>query len=165
ENNAGKSNILRAIACFLEVGAGGMKSSDFNDPGQPAVIEAEFGGLSLDERNRLRRYLIGDRLIIQKHLQVTGDTKTGKTRIAAQYHGYQAQPKAWFLSMEKIEAKDPKPNLKKIAEEHGLLSHVATEDGRVTKTSYARGLEAYLTEHPDVEYDTPELGTTKALGI
>jgi putative ATP-dependent endonuclease of the OLD family len=56
ENNCGKSNVLRAIQCFLSSGAGGAEASDFNDPASPVIIECEFGGLSAEERARLRPY-------------------------------------------------------------------------------------------------------------
>src|ERR1700686_5593148 len=88
ENNAGKSNILRALDCFLSSGPGGMESSEFNDPGQPATIEAEFVGLSDRERRRLRPYLIGDRIILQKRLTLEQDEKSGKPKINVEYHGY-----------------------------------------------------------------------------
>jgi len=42
ENNAGKSNILKAIDCFLSTGSGRITPSDFNDPARPAIVEAEL---------------------------------------------------------------------------------------------------------------------------
>ena len=98
ENNAGKSNFLRAIDCFLSAGgAGGMTPDDFNDPAQQATIEAEFGGLSDSERNRLRTYLIGDRLILQKQLTIIQNDRSGKTKVTTEYHGYRAEPRDWWL--------------------------------------------------------------------
>jgi len=165
ENNAGKSNILRAVNCFLSSGTGGIAASDFNDQAQPATIEAEFGGLSVSERKRLRSYLIGDRIILQKQLKIEIDKKSGKTKIDVEYHGYQAEPKQWFLSISKIEAQEGKPNWKRIAEENGILESVQAEDGKVSKASYQKGLERYLREHDEIKYDEPELGQTHALGI
>ena len=165
ENNAGKSNILRVVNCFLSAGSGGMGPSDFNDKSQPAVIEAEFSGLSDDERKRLRSYLIGDRIILQKHLAVEQDDKSGKAKVTTEYHGYQAEPKDWFLSIAKIEERDSNPKWKKIAEDNGILVHVQTPDGKVTKKSYREGLAKFLREHDDIEYDEPKLGQTQMLGI
>ena len=165
ENNAGKSNILRAVNCFLSAGSGGMTSSDFNDSSQPALIEAEFSGLSDDERRRLRTYLIGDRIILQKRLTVVQDEKSGKTKISVEYHGYQAEPKDWFLSISKIEAKEAKPKWEKIGKDNGILEFVQNTDGRVTKASYSQGVNRILLERNDIEYDEPELGHTQALGI
>ena len=166
ENNAGKSNILRAIGCFLSAGAGGMTPDDFNDPAQQATIEAEFGALSDSERKRLRTYLIGDRLILQKRLLVTQDDRSGRTKVTAEYHGYRAEPRDWRLSTAKvIEQKGNRPKWEEIATECGILDYVRGEDGRVNKASYGAGLTKLLYERDDIEYDAPELGQTQALGI
>ena len=166
ENNAGKSNILRAINCFLSAGAGGMAPDDFNDHAQQATIEAEFGGLSDNERNRLRTYLIGDRLILQKRLAITQDDQSGKTKVNAEYHGYRAEPRTWWLSTEKVIAeKGNRPRWQDIATMYGILDYVRGEDGKVNKKSYENGLMQLLIERDDIEYDTPALGQTQALGI
>ena len=166
ENNAGKSNVLRAIDCFLSAGAGGMRPDDFNDPGQEAIIEAEFGGLSDSERNRLRTYLIGDRLILQKRLAIIRDDRRAKTKVTAEYHGYHAEPRDWWLSTAKvIEQKGPRPKWADIATEHGIFDYVRGENGRVNKTSYEAGLTKFLYERENIEYDAPVLGQTQALGI
>lgn len=164
ENNAGKSNILRALECFLSSGAGGTEPSEFNDPEQPVIIEAEFVGLSDRERRRLRPYLIGDRIILQKRLTREKDEKSGKAKITVEYHGYQAEPSDTFLSVTKILAENPKPIWKKIAEDNGILEYVQTPEGKVTRASYEKGLQRFLLE-VEVEYDNPELGKTQALGI
>ena len=166
ENNAGKSNILRAMSCFLSAGAGGMTPDDFNDPAQQATIEAEFDGLSNSERKRLRTYLIGDRLILQKRLDLIRDDRSGKKKVASEYHGYRAEPRDWWLSTAKvIEKKGNRPKWQEIAEEHGILEYVQGDDGKVNKGSYEAGLTRLLQERDDIVYDTPELGQTQALGI
>ena len=166
ENNAGKSNILRAINCFLSARAGGMMPDDFNDPAQQATIEAEFAGLSENERKRLRTYLIGDRLILQKRLDIVHDDRSGKTRVDSEYHGYRAEPRDWWLSTTKvIEEKGSRPKWEEIATEHDILDYVRGDDGKVNKASYEAGLTRFLQERDDIEYDAPELGQTQALGI
>ena len=166
ENNAGKSNILRAIECFLTTGAGGMKPDDFNDPSEKAIIEAEFGDLSKDERRRLRTYLIGDRLILQKQLTIAQPAKSGKTKVVGEYHGYRAEPQDWWLSTTKVMEKEgSRPNWKKIAEEHDILDYVRNAGGKVNKASYEAGLTKLLYEREDIEFDTPKLGHTHMLGL
>jgi putative ATP-dependent endonuclease of OLD family len=166
ENNAGKSNILRALNCFLSSGSGGMDASEFNDPKCPVILEAEFDHLSDGERRRLRSYLLGDRIIVQKHLTLETDEKSEKQKVICEYHGYQAEPKDWFLSVEKIEAKEgSRPQWKTIAEKVGIVEYVTASDGKVTKSSYDKGVRKYLLEHDEIEYDAPELGQTQALGI
>ena len=93
ENNAGKSNILRAISCFLSSGAGGMKVSDFKDVSRKADIECEFGDLDDGEKRKLRPYILGDKVVLSKFLRVEEDEEKGKTSIKFVYHGYQAEPK------------------------------------------------------------------------
>lgn len=166
ENNAGKSNILYAIECFLSAGAGGVQPKDFNDPSSAITIEAEFGGLTDNERRRLRTYLLGDRLILQKKLEAAPDERTGRTKVTAEYHGYRAEPIDWWLSIEKvIDEKGARPRWKDIAEEHGIANYVQRDDGSVNKASYEAGLQRFLRERDDIEYDEPELGDTQALGI
>ena len=58
ENNCGKSNILRAVQCFLSSGAGDVKPEDFNDQAAHISIECEFGNLTESEGKKLHRYLI-----------------------------------------------------------------------------------------------------------
>lgn len=166
ENNAGKSNIIRALDCFLSSGAGALEASDFHDPSVSIVIEAEFGELNDTERRRLRSYLIGGRLILQKRLAISMDERSGKRKIAAEYHGYRAEPRNWWLSVQKVlESKGQRPNWATVAEDNGLSDYVRDQNGKVTKASYEAGLANYLLEHEDVRYDEPELGNTQALGL
>lgn len=166
ENNAGKSNILRAIGCFLSSGAGGMGPNDFNDQAAPAIIECEFSGLSEEQRTRLRPYLLGDRVVLRKELRLVEDEARGRSTIKAEYHGYQAQPLAEHLSIEKLEiaAAPGRVKWKEVAEEFDILRYVADDAGKVNKASYKAGIERYVAEN-DIEYEMPVLGETQALGI
>lgn len=165
ENNAGKSNFLRAVNCFLSPGSGGAGGGDFNDPNAEIEIECEFSNLSDKERRGLRPYLLGDRLILQKSLRLEVDPRTDKQKIVAEYRGYQAEPQNWWLSINKIEEREgARPNWQNIAEANGIIEYVRALDGRVNKTSYKQGLERYLAEI-DVDYDEPRLGETQALGF
>jgi len=165
ENNCGKSNMLRAVECFLSSGAGGVAPEDFNDQSQSASIQCEFTGLSDAERKKLRPYLLGgDRVVLRKELRIVEDAARGKTSVKAEYHGYQADPKLFCYSLKKIETEAGKPNWQKLAEEGGFLDLAKTEDGKVNKTSFKAGLEHFLLEN-EVEYEEPVLGETQALGI
>ena len=76
ENNAGKSNILSAIEVFLTSGAGGVSADDYNDSIQPIVITATFSDLTAAERRPpLRKYLLGDKLILEKQISLVPDKK------------------------------------------------------------------------------------------
>lgn len=165
ENNSGKSNCLRAVQCFLTSGAGGMDTQDFSDLDAPCVIECEFTGLSEDEAKRLRPYLLRDRVVLRKELRIHDDEAKGRRSVKAEYHGYLAEPRDWWLSMAKIEAaRGARPRWDEFVAAHGLPDYFRTADGKVNKTSYKAGLDRYLLEN-DVEYDVPQLGQTQALGI
>ena len=161
ENNSGKSNILRCIECFLSARTGGVRLEDFNDQESPIIIKSEFAGLTDTERRKLRPYLLGDRLILEKNLSIAPDQK-----IETKYRGYRAEPKDWWLSIKKITEKEgSRPKWKDIAIENGIIKYVQREDGTVNKNSYKDGLTQFLQGHDDIEYDDPELGDTHALGI
>ena len=165
ENNAGKSNLLRAMSCFLSPGSGGMKVGDFKDVTAHASIECEFGELEDDEKKKLRPYLLGNKVILQKSLRIEIDEVRQKSTVKAEYHGYRAEPANDNLSIPKIEAKHgPRPKWSDIAAEIGITEYVQDENGTINKTTYRKGLERYLQEN-DVDYDKPELGETQALGI
>jgi len=166
ENNAGKSNLLRAIEALLTAGAGNVQETTFFSGDKPIVITATFSDLSKNEQTALRRYLRGDTLIIEKQFTLVMDVKSGKNKVATEYHGYIAEPKDWWLSTEKAIAQEgPRPDWKKIAEEHDLLAYVQQPDGKVTKKSYEEGLQRALESLKDIEYDLPVLSPTEALGF
>ncbi|MHB1488412.1 MAG: AAA family ATPase [Acidimicrobiales bacterium] len=93
ENNAGKSNLLRAIEWFLSAGTGGVAAEDVPHKENPMSVEAEFSDLTQQERKQLRRYLLGEKLVIRKELRVGTDEKSGKARLEVAFHGYIAEPK------------------------------------------------------------------------
>jgi hypothetical protein len=165
-NNAGKSNILTAIEVFLTSGAGGVELSDFNNQEKPIVIAGTFVDLDQNERMALRPYLLGGKLIVEKRLELGVDERTGKQRVISEYHGYAAEPKEWWLSVEGvISQKGQKPKWEDVARDHNILEYVATKEGSVTKASYQKGVARLLTEKDDIEYNEPKLGETKALGL
>lgn len=166
ENNSGKSNILKAIQVFLTPGAGGVEQTDFFDPNQPMILTATFGELSASERKQLRPYLLGDRLILEKRIVLEEDKRSGRSRPKAEYHGYHAKPKDWWLTTEGvIEQEGSRPNWERIASDHGIIDYVRDESGRVTRSSYETGLARILVEREDIEFEEPSLGDTQALGL
>lgn len=164
ENNTGKSNILRAIEVLLSVGGGRLSRSDFNNPDEPIVIKGVFGDLTARDRARWKPYLVGDTLTLQKNIVLSVDDRTGKDKVEAEFHGYQAEPKNWFLSVRKIQEKvGDRPKWTEIVKDSGLPAYFL-EDGKATKATFTKSLARYLSEN-DVEYDDPDLSTTQALGL
>ncbi len=166
ENNAGKSNLLRAIEWFLSGGASGVSANDVPDKNHPMVVQGEFTQLSEAERKHLRRYLLGDRLIIRKEFQVSLQEKTDKHKNEVAFHGYFADPKDWWLSIPKIlDKKGSRPKWTEIAEEQGILQYVKNSQGNVDKKSYEQGIGQIIVEQKNIEFDEPKLSDAKALGF
>lgn len=164
ENNAGKSNILDAIDVFLSAGSGGVQDADFYDKSKPIIIKAKFK----IESNHLKRvwkpYAINDELILEKHIWIEKDPNTEKISIKNEFHGYKAEPKDWFLSIEKIKtAKGERPNWKQIVEENKLPPYFVN-NGKCNQGDFNKGLSKYLLEN-DIKYDQPDLSNTQALGF
>lgn len=161
ENNSGKSNVLRAVDILTSAGAGGVRVDDFNDPALPVIIKGVFDALDPFEKIRWRPYLINEKLTIEKHIQIS-DATPGK--VSTEFHGYQSEPKDWFLSIRKInEREGVKPKWLVIAQQNNLPDYFYP-DGKCNKTTYEKGLNRYLLENT-VEYDDPDLSTTQALGL
>lgn len=164
ENNTGKSNLLRAIEVLVSAGSARLSRSDFYDPSNPIIIKAAFGDLSPRDKQRWRPYLIGDSLSLEKQIVLSVDERTGKDKLEAEFHGYQAEPTNWFLSIEKILLKyGDRPKWADIVQEVGLPQYFL-EDGKATKASFTKALTKYLLEN-EVEYDAPDASATQALGL
>ena len=167
ENNSGKSNILHAIEIFLTAGTANIKDDDFFNINESIIITGIFEDLNESERANLRPYLIGNKLILEKHIEIKMDTRSEKLRPSTEYHGYRAKPKDWWLSVDGVieHENSERPNWKIVAQDNGILDYVADETERVTKTSYESGLKRIILEHPEIEFEEPELGQTQALGL
>ena len=165
ENNAGKSNILRAIGAFLAAGAGGVTPKDFHDDDTVMIIGLSFADLTPTEQRRFRKYLIGGELRLEKQLIIT-EKEGGRLGVTTEYHGYLAKPKDWWLSSDSVvDREGSRPKWEAIAGEHGLSDYVRGTDVKVNKASYELGLERYLAAREDTEYEEPKLGQTQALGL
>lgn len=164
-NNAGKSNVLKAVDVLLTPGAGGTTASQFLDPEAPVVIIAVFDELTPAERRAFRQYLLAGQLILQKQLANETDARTGKQRVVTEYHGYMARPREWWLSPDMVtENEGSRPKWLDIAAEHGLDQYWPDGAGG-TKKAYEEACSDYVAAHPDVEYEEPQLGETQVLGL
>ena len=164
ENNTGKSNVLDAVDVFLSAGAGGIQESDFYDKAKPVIIKLRFKIESPHLKRIWKPYAINEELILEKHLWFEEDRRTEKITIKNEFHGYRAEPKDWFLSIEKIkEKKGNRPNWKQIVDDNSLPAYFLNND-KCTQADYAKGLSKYLLEN-EVEYNQPDLSQTQALGL
>jgi CRISPR-associated exonuclease Cas4 len=165
-NNAGKSNMLRALDAFLTPGGAGVTESSFFDKSKSIIIEAAFADLSAAEQKTFKQYLFNGQLILRKEITLGVDGRSGKQKVETEYHGYLSRPKDWKLSVEAINEKEgTRPDWKRIAENCGLLEWVIGQDGKVTKKSYDEGVQKFLLSRDDIEFEEPKLGATQALGL
>ena len=164
ENNAGKSNVLDAIDVFLSAGSGGIEEADFYDKTQPVIITLKFKIESQHLKKIWKPYAINDELILEKHLWFEEDSRAGKMAIKNEFHGYKAEPKNLYFSIDKIkEQEGNRPDWKKIVENNKLPAYFLNE-GKCTQADYAKGLSKYLAEN-EIEYNAPDLSHTQALGL
>jgi len=164
ENNCGKSNFLGALEVFLSAGAGGVRSEDFNDKFRRIIIKSKFNITSAHLKKVWQPYLIKNVLILEKQIWIERDIKTEKESIKNEFHGYQAEPTDWFLSIKKIKAKKgERPKWIEIIKEAALPDYFL-DNGNCNADHYKKSLAKYLAEN-DVNYEVPDLSTTQALGL
>lgn len=164
ENNTGKSSILLSIEALCSAGAGKITHESFNEIDQPLVIRGVFTDLKPHEKRRWKPYLVEDKLILEKHYFIENDERSSKSTVKTEFHGYKAEPKEWYLSIEKIMDKEgSRPNWLNIVESNGLPDYFI-QDGTCNKSIFSKALERYLLEN-EVEYDKPDLSSTQALGL
>jgi predicted ATP-dependent endonuclease of OLD family len=161
ENNAGKSNILIAVGAFLAGGSGGLKVEDFNNSSAPVIIKVTFDELNEFEKKRWRKYLVDGKLSLEKRVWLEKDESAGSHRIKSDYHGYEASPTDWYLSIDRIQQeKGERPKWADIVAEHGLPGYFL-EDGKCNKIIYTKALARYL-EETDVAFVKGCLGSDQA---
>jgi len=164
ENNSGKSNLLSAIETFLSAGSGGIRTEDFNDRTQKIIIKARFKIMSQRLKKIWKPYLINEELILEKHIWLEIDSRSLKDTVKNEFHGYQAEPKDWFLSEHKIKERlGDRPKWKDIIDECHLPDYFL-ENGTTSAAIFRKALSKYLSEN-DVDYDAPDLRSTQALGL
>ena len=164
ENNAGKSNLLSAIEVLLSGGAGGVKLEDFYSQGEKIIIKGKFEISTPKFKKIWKPYLLNEELILEKYIWVEKDPKTEKSSIKSEYHGYQAEPSDWFLSISKIKEREGnRPNYRQIVLDNGLPDYFLENDA-ANQAVYQKGLNRYFSEN-DIEYDAPDISSTQALGL
>jgi len=164
ENNSGKSNLIRAIECLTSAGISGIRKEDFFNSNEPIIIKGTFDNLLPHEIKRWRSYLVGHQLILEKHFRVSIDDRTEKDKVETEFHGYRAEPKEWYLSIIKIEERSgSRVNWKEIVDSN-RLPHYFLQDSKCNKTIFQKALSRYIEEN-EIEYDSPNLSITQALGL
>lgn len=152
ENNAGKSNILRAIELFYQDSIRGINEEYFyfKDHNKPISIILTFDRLTeYDRKQKYLKHWIYDETIRVKKI-VEFDAQTQKYTMA--FYGWQAKPRDVCFDLSRFD--EYKSDIKKIVSEKNLPEYFKTEKGTVTQTSYKEGV-ARLIEEGKVEFGEP----------
>jgi len=152
ENNAGKSNILRAIDLFFEDSTRGISEEYFyfKDTSKPINITLSFTDLTDEEKELkyVKDFLIDNTIRIKKI--VSYDSESSKYSMTL--YGWQAIPSEVHFDLSRFE--EYKSDIKSIVENNNLPEYFKTEKGAITQASYKEGVKRY-SEEGNVEYGEP----------
>jgi len=152
ENNAGKTNILKALELFYQDSVRGINEEYFyfKDQNQPISISLTYNRLTKHERNQkyLKHWIYNDFIKVKKVIE--WDNQTEKYKMT--FFGWQAKPKEKHFDLSKFD--EYKSKIKSIVEENGLPDYFNTDKGTVTQTSYKQGVLKHI-EQGKVEFGDP----------
>jgi len=152
ENNAGKSNILRAIELFYQDSTRGINEEYFyfKDHNKPISIILTFDRLTEYDRKQkyLKHWIYNEAIRVKKIVEF--DPQTQKYTMT--FYGWQAKPRDVCFDLSRFD--EYKSDIKKIVSEKNLPEYFKTEKGTVTQTSYKEGV-ARLIEEGKVEFGEP----------
>lgn len=152
ENNAGKSNILKAIDLFFDDSVRGISEEHFyfKDVSKPINIILSFADLTEEEKQLkyVKDFVIDDALRIKKRIIYDQGTEKFSTKL----FGWQAIPRDIHFDLSRFE--EYKTELKNIVEANNLPDYFKNEKGTVTQASYKEGVKRY-TEEGNVNFGEP----------
>lgn len=159
ENNAGKTNILKALDAFFSPTVRNINKECFFDLTKEIQITVTFNRLTSQERERIGKYLINDYVVVKRSFAY--DPRTDK--MEAKFSGLIREPRQSFLKLSKFE--EYKDRLSEIVRQQGLPDYFKTERNTVTQASYIDGLRRYIEEKiNEIEWDEPFFSDTHFLG-
>lgn len=152
ENNAGKSNILRAIELFYQDSVRGINEEYFyfKNHTQPISIILAFDRLVDYDRKQkyLKHWIYNNAIKVKKVIEFDEET----SKYVMTFFGWQAKPKEGCFDISRFD--EYKSDIKKIVEEKNLPDYFKTEKGTVTQSSYKEGV-LRLIEEGKVEFGDP----------
>jgi len=152
ENNAGKSNILRAIELFYQDSVRGINEEYFyfKNQDKPISIILTFNRLTTyDKKQKYLKHWIYDQTIRVKKI-VEHDKETKKYEMPL--YGWQARPCEICFDLSRFD--EYKGDIEKIVKERKLPSYFKNNKGNITQTSYKEGVMKF-TEEGKVEFGEP----------
>mgnify|MGYP006284601905 CR=1 FL=1 len=153
ENNAGKSNILKALELFYEESTRNLNEeyNFFKQRSKPIEIILTFYKLAENERKQkyLKHWIYDNATKIKK--EISFEQESG--RYTMTLYGWQAVPAEIHFNLAKFD--EYKSDLKAIVSEHSLPDYFKTEKGTITQASYKDGVQQHI-ENGQVELGEPD---------
>lgn len=153
ENNAGKSNILRAIELFYQDSVKGINEEYFyfKNRNEPISIVLTFDRLTeYDEKQKYLKHWIFDRAIrVKKVIEYSSQTE----KYEMTFYGWQAKPRELHFDLSRFE--EYKGDITKIVKDKNLPDYFKTDKGSVTQSSYKEGVMKHI-EDGKVEFGDPD---------
>lgn len=145
-NNAGKSNVLRALEFALTTSAKPQLGDFFNNGNGSSTelwVEVTFNELTDQEKTTFRKYLSSDNsLCIRKTAQL-GEDGT----IATSYQGYVEEAEEWWLQGSAYDRLSSREKIKQEAESVQALQPLAEKPGKITKPDLEAFQQEYINTH------------------
>jgi len=152
ENNAGKTNILKALDLFYQDSVKGINEEYFyfKDQNQPISISITYDRLTEYEKNQkyLKHWTYNDSIKVKKVIE--WDNQLQKCKMTL--FGWQAKPKEVHFDLSKFD--EYKSRIKKIVEANRLPEYFKTDKGTVIQASYKEGVIRHIKEGK-VEFGDP----------
>ena len=152
ENNAGKTNILKALELFYQDSVRGINEECFyfKNQNQPISISITYDKLNENERKQkyLKHLIYNDSIKVKKVIEWDNHSQKYKMTL----FGWQAKPKEVHFDLSKFD--EYKSQLDNIIESHSLPDYFKTDKGTVTHASYKQGILKHITEGK-VEFGDP----------
>jgi len=152
ENNAGKTNILKALELFYQDSVRGINDEYFyfKNQNQPISISITYDKLNENERKQkyLKHWIYNDSIKVKKVIEWDNHSQKYKMTL----FGWQANPKEVHFDLSKFD--EYKSQLDNIIESHSLPDYFKTDKGTVTQASYKQGILKHIKEGK-VEFGDP----------
>ena len=152
ENNAGKTNILKALELFYQDSVRGINEEYFyfKNQNQPISISITYDRLTENERSQkyLKHWIYNDSIKVRKVIEWDNQSQKYKMTL----FGWQAKPKEVHFDLSRFD--EYKSRIKEIVEDNRLPEYFKTDKGTVTQTSYRQGVLKYIKEGK-VEFGDP----------
>lgn len=152
ENNAGKSNILKALDLFYQDSVKGINEEYFyfKDQDQPISISVTYDRLTEYEKNQkyLKHWIYNDSVKVKKVIEWDNQSQKYKMPLL----GWQSKPKEVHFDLSRFD--EYKSRIKEIVEANQLPDYFKTNKGTVTHASYKQGVLKHV-EEGSVEFGNP----------